>query len=271
MVEDRPDFAEVHNISHGGVYAWGMGVVRFGPFSDAEPRVLTYDAYYPPGTAGVFEFTGQGFANGVVTPIIGDQQMVLPEFPPPPCFWLRVVSVAAGVGVLIEVHGDSGQVYGVQASEDLAVWTTLGSVTNSAAVSTFVDPKVLVNGHRFYRAQAVLPAEPLGDWAYQGFEARGSLIVTGTVSFATSTNPVVGTWDFQPVSSPYASGHFVGQETFSAGEVSGSSVTVRKLRAIANEFVMSGQMVGDDYTGAWQLNVEGPPETGSFVAHRLRR
>jgi hypothetical protein len=82
-VEDQPPAGwAVDNITHGGVFDPATGKVKFGPFYDAEPRTLRYDVFPPPGTLGVFTFAGQAAADGVTTPIGGDQQCVLAGFHP---------------------------------------------------------------------------------------------------------------------------------------------------------------------------------------------
>ncbi|MBI5384184.1 MAG: immunoglobulin domain-containing protein [Verrucomicrobia bacterium] len=82
-VEDQPPANWfVTNISHGGVFDAATGKVKFGPFYDATPRTLSYDVLPPPGTQGVFAFTGTASADGVNGPIGGDQHMALVSFHP---------------------------------------------------------------------------------------------------------------------------------------------------------------------------------------------
>jgi alpha-tubulin suppressor-like RCC1 family protein len=77
-VEDRPPAGwAVANISHGGVFDAQTGKVKFGPFFDATPRTLSYDVVPPTGAQGVFAFAGSASADGVNSPITGDQTMLL--------------------------------------------------------------------------------------------------------------------------------------------------------------------------------------------------
>jgi uncharacterized delta-60 repeat protein len=77
-VEDTPptNWPAV-NISHGGVFDGGK--VKFGPFYDAQPRTLSYGVVMPPcwpPCPGYF--TGTASADGVATPIVGDDRIVIP-------------------------------------------------------------------------------------------------------------------------------------------------------------------------------------------------
>lgn len=77
-VEDQPPPGwQLMSISHGGRFDPHTGKVKFGPFFDAEPRGLSYLAFPPPGAQGVFVFTGTASADGVNTPIVGDQFRVI--------------------------------------------------------------------------------------------------------------------------------------------------------------------------------------------------
>jgi len=81
-VQDQPPAGWViNNISHGGVFDRVSGKVKFGPFFDAEPRTLSYDALPPiwgvHGVLGVFSFCGEASADGVNTPITGDQYLTI--------------------------------------------------------------------------------------------------------------------------------------------------------------------------------------------------
>ena len=82
-VEDQPPAGwSVSDISHGGVFDPRTGKVKFGPFFDALARTLNYEVLPPSGARGVFSFTGQASADGVNSPINGDQQLVVAGFHP---------------------------------------------------------------------------------------------------------------------------------------------------------------------------------------------
>jgi hypothetical protein len=82
-VEDRPPTNwAVRELSHGGVFDTHTGKVKFGPFFDHESRTLTYQVTPPPGAQGVFAFVGTASADGVNSPITGDQHFVLASWHP---------------------------------------------------------------------------------------------------------------------------------------------------------------------------------------------
>lgn len=86
VVEETPPFAlptpgaaglngpfwHVTNVGVGGTFDATTGKVKFGPFFDREPRVLTYDLV-PNQVVEVAEFTGLGSADGASSPIVGDR------------------------------------------------------------------------------------------------------------------------------------------------------------------------------------------------------
>jgi uncharacterized delta-60 repeat protein len=81
-VEDQPPTNwPVLNISHGGVLDTNSGKVKFGPFYDHEPRTLTYKVVSPVWglycALGVFCFDGRASADGISSPIVGQQCMAL--------------------------------------------------------------------------------------------------------------------------------------------------------------------------------------------------
>lgn len=75
-VEDRaPRGWAVSAISHEGSFDEATGKVKFGPYTDATARTLTYSVT-PPGSAeGRQEFAGTSSANGRTYPIKGDHKI----------------------------------------------------------------------------------------------------------------------------------------------------------------------------------------------------
>jgi uncharacterized delta-60 repeat protein len=77
-LQDQPPAGwAVTNISHGGIFDALTGKVKFGPFFDSDPRTLTYDALPPLGYVGIGLFTGTASADGINSPIIGDDRMLI--------------------------------------------------------------------------------------------------------------------------------------------------------------------------------------------------
>ena len=73
-VEDvLPAGWQASNISHDGALDALTGKVKFGPFTDAQPRTLTYRLIPPAGATGPREFTGNSSIDGAPYPIGGDR------------------------------------------------------------------------------------------------------------------------------------------------------------------------------------------------------
>jgi outer membrane protein assembly factor BamB len=89
----------VSNISHDGVEA--LGVVRFGPFLDDAPRVLTYDVTPPLCGSGTKTFAGIAFADGSQRLLVGDYPLDMVPLHPaeigPVDGWMTIGEVTAYV------------------------------------------------------------------------------------------------------------------------------------------------------------------------------
>jgi len=99
-VEDRPPAGwRVSEVSHDGVYDPVTGRVKFGPFFDREPRILGYTVQASAGALGTFQFEGRGSADGVNSPIGGQQEVTLvgchPADQDPPDWQLTIGEVTA--------------------------------------------------------------------------------------------------------------------------------------------------------------------------------
>ena len=82
-VEDRPPANwVVSQISGGGAYDANNKNVKWGPFFDANSRVLSYVATPPAGETGAKEFGGIASVNGVGSPIGGDRVIRLASLHP---------------------------------------------------------------------------------------------------------------------------------------------------------------------------------------------
>jgi hypothetical protein len=73
-IEDvRPAGWQVSEISHEGTFDAVTGKVKFGPFTDAQARTLSYRLTPPLNASGPREFTGNSSIDGVAYPIGGDR------------------------------------------------------------------------------------------------------------------------------------------------------------------------------------------------------
>jgi hypothetical protein len=73
-VEDKaPQGWAISAISHEGVFDPVTGKVKFGPYTDAVDRILTYRVTPPQNATGRHQFVGKSSANGAAYPITGDE------------------------------------------------------------------------------------------------------------------------------------------------------------------------------------------------------
>jgi hypothetical protein len=74
IVEDQPPEGwTVTAVSDGGAFDATDGKVKFGPFQDSEPRILTYQIIPSGELAGTQLFSGEVSADGLVRPIAGEE------------------------------------------------------------------------------------------------------------------------------------------------------------------------------------------------------
>ena len=77
-VEDQPPQGwVVSGISHDGFFDTMTRKVKFGPFTDAANRILTYRVTPPSNASGRHQFIGRSSANGAAYPITGDEYIEL--------------------------------------------------------------------------------------------------------------------------------------------------------------------------------------------------
>jgi hypothetical protein len=111
------------------------------------------------------------------------------------------------------------------------------------------------------------PANPAGVWDYQALDFALRLVVTGELSFATSTNPISGEW-LLGITSLFSTTHPVGQGAFAGGVFSGNSITVAFDEPADRSFTLEGEWAGDRYAGFWRRAGPEGGERGIFQAKR---
>lgn len=72
----------VGNVSEGGAYDAFTGKVKFGPYLDLAPRVLTYEVIPPPGESGSKSFQGITSSDGYEVPVGGASGVLPPPLHP---------------------------------------------------------------------------------------------------------------------------------------------------------------------------------------------
>ncbi len=77
--ETPPTLWVVSSISHGGTFDAAAGAVKWGPFLDATPRVLSYQIQPPTGAAGTNRFAGRATFDAALVTVGGARESV--KFP----------------------------------------------------------------------------------------------------------------------------------------------------------------------------------------------
>lgn len=147
-VEDTPPTGwTVGIINNDGIFDAGTGKVKFGLYFDSIERLLTYELTPPLGATGIFNFSGDGSADGSNNPVGGPNSI---DRISDPTFILSAPSIG-GVGFQIQLTGPAG-LYDLQASTNLVAWTTLLTTTNpGTGPLPLTDPNARQFNRRFYR------------------------------------------------------------------------------------------------------------------------
>ena len=131
------------------------------PLQQAQAVALTQWAsgnfiaeWYDPATAAFVGLTQATTTNHILTvplpPFSEDLACVL--YPPPT---LSVQGFSATNGLQLRLDSETGGVYAIQHSADLASWTTFLTVTNSTGTLLFPDPSAATNATLFVRARGI--------------------------------------------------------------------------------------------------------------------
>ena len=157
-----PILGSIPSVSYGALLSWNPS---------PSPTVAGYHLYY--GTAsGIYtanlvlgnltSTTVAGLSSGVtyyfamtsydangVESSFSNEASFVPGTPA-----LQLLAASAGQ-VVVNLSGQIGSTYAVQASQDLMTWTTIGTVTIGAGgASSFTDINAANFPQRFYRTQA---------------------------------------------------------------------------------------------------------------------
>ena len=154
FVEDTPSSRPVAGISHGGQYNPLTGTIKFGPFTDDQPRTLTYQLVVPPGTAGWIRFSGSASAEDIKSSVVGDDVLRIWEFPPP-SLWVDLRWRPLTGNMVLQITGGSPALYAIETSPDLVQWDTMATTTNSSSFIEFPISWDATPGGRFYQARPI--------------------------------------------------------------------------------------------------------------------
>jgi uncharacterized delta-60 repeat protein len=146
-VEDAfPAGWSVSAVSDGGELDGVNGRVKWGPFFDANPRLLTYQATPPPTAEGLTAFGGTASFDGASTVIAGSRQLQASAR-------LRVSRGMQPGQMIVSLAGGSNARYLIETSLDLTAWETLISVTASEGRISIPVTVSSSERARFFRAR----------------------------------------------------------------------------------------------------------------------
>jgi len=269
-LKERPPFGNPGNLSQGGSFDPATGIITFGPFSGGQARMLSYTDWPPDGAEGRFPVAGEAIADGSAVLVVGDGYVDIAPFPQPSLRLLLRLRPLSHL-TIVQIEGDRGAVYQLQTSTDLVDWTDTGVVATPEGVGEWFAPEPTPNSRCFYRAWLIPPpAQLTGEWDYQAFDSVSNSVATGLVAFANSTNPLVGSYRFDPGSGGQETSHWLREGAFANGLVVGTQVTLDLTEpgTADNSFRLTGVAVGDTFSGQWVWSGEGPTQTGTFVARK---
>ncbi len=135
----------VDAISDNGCCELTTGTVRWGPFLDGVPRVLSYQVT-PFGTSDSASLSGRASFDGRDFGITGP--MVLRE-----ACRLTVVSGLGSGQATLALAGRAGGIYQIETSTDLRSWTLLKVINNTQCRTEFPAGEVSPGTQCFYRAR----------------------------------------------------------------------------------------------------------------------
>ncbi len=152
-VEDQvPAGWTVAQISDGGFFDNLRGKVKWGPFFDANPRMLTYQIIPPTNAATIAVFQGGAAFNNGTADAGGRRQTFRSDAAPTLAPAFVTPQFLPGTGMQVTLDGITNEVYSLQTSTDLTNWTTLLTFTNTGAPFIYLDSSATNQPWAFYRA-----------------------------------------------------------------------------------------------------------------------
>ena len=150
VVETPPEGWTVRNLSHEGRWDPVNRKIKWGPFFDPSPRTLTYEAVPAPASAGAADFAGRGSFDGRGLASVGPLRVWPPGQTPP----AKLAFAAASPGLSVELQGEAGRSYELQASDTLGGWSAGPTLTLDAQGRATV-PADDGAATRFYRLRSI--------------------------------------------------------------------------------------------------------------------
>ncbi|MBI2947659.1 MAG: hypothetical protein HYY23_08425, partial [Verrucomicrobia bacterium] len=145
-VEDRvPDGWTASSVSHDGTWDVRNQRVKWGPFFDGSPRVLSYRGHSPKDALEAVAFAGAASFDGRDLEVTGPRRTRASSR-------LGKLRFLMNGRVELEIHGHAGARYTIEVSSNLADWSPLGTFIPVDRKLVFDDPNRSSRRQTFYRA-----------------------------------------------------------------------------------------------------------------------
>ena len=153
-------------------------------------------------------------------------------------------------------------------------WNQFSALTNLDSIVAS-NTTVTVTVPMFYRVVWTDPPipQPVGDWIFNGYDAAGTLVVTGLVSIPIGYPTNNATWSFAPVPNGTNTWPLVFCSA-GTGSVSLWNFSLNLFLGglncpVEGAFYLQGTLLGDDYSGTWFMEGIVLNPLGHFVARRV--
>lgn len=153
LEETPPIGFSVTNVTGAGVFCRETRKIRWGLFSDLEPRTLSYQLVALTNSPSIARFNGVVSCNGINQPVTGQRETRRATHLT--AAKLDGVKTLSDGNRLLTFSGEPGIDYVLEASSDLLDWQPIAELLNSDGNLQFIDPSTN-EVIKFYRA---LPRE----------------------------------------------------------------------------------------------------------------
>jgi hypothetical protein len=147
VVEKLPPGWTISDISDDGEADLEAGVIRWGPFFDANPRTLSYGATAPANVASSVTLEGSVSFDGQSQPITGKTLLVASDASTQVS--IQNSDISADGSLHLTVSGAPGQFFTVESSKDLLHWNAVGTEFLQNGSAEVTQPTA--TEHLFYR------------------------------------------------------------------------------------------------------------------------
>jgi hypothetical protein len=142
--ESVPAGAQITEISNGGEFDPQNSRIKWGPFIENQPQILSYRIESGAVGSREFVFSGTASFDGTSVIVSGGQQIRIGD-------GITAIQRLSDGKIQLDLQGWAGAKCRVETSNNLTDWTPLVTLVNTDGKLTFEDPVAANAAHRFYR------------------------------------------------------------------------------------------------------------------------